>query len=636
MNSQMTVSGRVNDLKKLRTSVGAKMAGGFLTLILVLIFTGWRSYQAAQTLQSTYEHLLRETYPAGITALKLQAEIQGISQHIMAFAATKETSQVTAIESSRTRIRDHFTTLKKVTVNNPQTAETMQSIEAQWEKFNVLANQVVKNGKDLEYTQLVYQAELARALGEQVSRQLESVVQNVQADVDQARQDAQAGARRTFAFMVTMIVVGSAMAFVLSIMLTVGVVRPLRALTVQLGSIAKGAGDLTQTINVRSSDEVGQLAANFNEMLQGLSGMVRQVINAATECEVRARDVAQGARVAEQSTSAVSGAMNAMAAGAHDQVQSTNTAKRAMEELVSAVEQLAGGAQVQAQHVQDTNYMVSQMVVETEDVAHQSAEVARASEEAAETARRGADVLKQSLSSLAQIRTRVGDASGKVESLGQHSARIAEVLRVISSIADQTNMLALNAAIEAARAGAHGRGFAVVADEVRKLAEEASRATREIGELTRSIQAGTVQAVHAMEETTADVETGTELAAAAEQSLTEILGVFAKTTGSVSAISTSASRLLTSCKTVSQYFSDVAAVTEENSAATEEMAAGASQVLDSMAVINTVAEHNGNAVSDVTASMLHARGAIEGITASASDLASVAERLKSLVSQFHV
>ena len=96
---------------------------------------------------------------------------------------------------------------------------------------------------------------------------------------------------------------------------------------------------------------------------------------------------------------------------------------------------------------------------------------------------------------------RVADETNRtIARLGESSAEIGKVIKVITSIAEQTNLLALNATIEAARAGEAGKGFAVVANEVKELAKETAKATEDIGRKIDAIQADTAAAVKAIEE----------------------------------------------------------------------------------------------------------------------------------------
>ena len=126
--------------------------------------------------------------------------------------------------------------------------------------------------------------------------------------------------------------------------------------------------------------------------------------------------------------------------------------------------------------------------------------VASAAEEMSNSIREISQQLHEAVAVAGDARTRVGHTVEIIDYLGAASREIDEVVKVVNSIAEQTNLLALNATIEAARAGEAGKGFAVVASEVKKLASETARATEEIAETIGSIQSRTTDAVTAVNE----------------------------------------------------------------------------------------------------------------------------------------
>ena len=167
--------------------------------------------------------------------------------------------------------------------------------------------------------------------------------------------------------------------------------------------------------------------------------------------------------------------------------------------------------------------MIAEVVVNVEMMS-------AAAGETAEIAREGGRTVRQTVDGIGEIRTTVMETAVKIKELEVHTRKVAEIVQVISEIADQTNLLALNAAIEAARAGEHGKGFAVVADEVRKLAERSASSAEEIAELIRAMQSGMDEAVSAMDLGTDRVERGTDLAQKAGEALESILAAFTSST----------------------------------------------------------------------------------------------------------
>jgi len=181
-----------------------------------------------------------------------------------------------------------------------------------------------------------------------------------------------------------------------------------------------------------------------------------------------------------------------------------------------------------------------EMAVTSVTIAQNCVRAVEGADKASGSASDGAEAVRKNAAVMERIAEKVRTSAKTVESLGARSEQIGEIVGTIEDIADQTNLLALNAAIEAARAGEQGRGFAVVADEVRALAERTTRATKEIGDMIKTIQNETRDAVVIMVEGVREVENGSTDASRSGEMLQEIFDRINEVTLQVTQIATNA------------------------------------------------------------------------------------------------
>ena len=225
--------------------------------------------------------------------------------------------------------------------------------------------------------------------------------------------------------------------------------------------------------------------------------------------------------------------------------------------LSEQLEDSRRGAEVQKDRTGENATAMEEMNATVLEVARNASTASENATLASDKARAGAQVVERAVASINQVKGQAESLNSVMRSLGDQAGEIGQVLQVINDIADQTNLLALNAAIEAARAGDAGRGFAVVADEVRKLAEKTVNATKEVGEVIGRIQEGTADAVRDTEQATESIGVSTDLTWQSGEVLKEILDVVESTSTEVAAIATAA---------------------EQQSAASEEISRGTSEI----------------------------------------------------------
>jgi len=238
----------------------------------------------------------------------------------------------------------------------------------------------------------------------------------------------------------------------------VKLVAPIKAVASRLQDIATGEGDLTQRLDVKSADEIGELATWFNRFLDKIQGTIKDVIETS---DVMSKTSKEAEQIAQQSR------------------QSSESQFREVDMVATASEEMT---------------QTSALVLSNAD---RAAEMASQAEQSAQG---GQAVVQQSADTMQELVERMAMAVPIANELEKNGGNISTILSVIEGISEQTNLLALNAAIEAARAGEQGRGFAVVADEVRQLASRTHDSVDQIRVVIEDLQNGTRSVTTAISE----------------------------------------------------------------------------------------------------------------------------------------
>ena len=234
--------------------------------------------------------------------------------------------------------------------------------------------------------------------------------------------------------------------------------------------------------------------------------------------------------------------------------------------------QLAESAEHQAQEIAGASAAINEMAITIDQVSSNSAESAAVAERSVSIAKNGAQLVRNTIEGMDTIREQIQDTAKRIKRLGESSQEIGDIVSLINEIADQTNILALNAAIQAAMAGEAGRGFAVVADEVQRLAERSATATKQIAGLVKTIQTDTNEAVSSMEQTTAEVVKGADLANSAGTALEEIETVSTNLAELIQDISEAAKHQATTSAHISNTMNVIQEITSQTLSGTNDTA----------------------------------------------------------------
>lgn len=560
-------------------TIGKKLFSGFGIILLLLFIMVYLGLHQIGNLNESYRFLINDKAQKATDIKDLQVAVK---QEIITMRGLvivgDETAYKEYAEARENFQKDYNNLQKRFTIPEAKQMLTeLNEIEQEYNTFTQKVFNLKKQNKMDEVSTLV--AVQGRDIVQRFDEQIERLSSYQKDIVDQGVKEND----KTFYTIRTQLFIIGLIAFLLGIFISLSIGRQISKSIKAISTSAKqiANGDLSaDDIQVKSKDEIGELAQAFNRMTSNLRILIGQV---------------------KANSELIASSSEELSASAEQTTEATN-------QIATSIQEVASGADTQRQGAEESAQAMKEMAVGVQQVAETTSSVAELAMETNKEANNGHESLKKVMNQMDTIHTVVNNSASVVQELGEHSKEIGNITAVITNISDQTNLLALNATIEAARAGEHGRGFAVVADEVRNLAEQSKQSADQITRLIENIQHDTNSAVAVMNQGTEEVKIGMNVVYEAEKGFNKILQLVEQVTSQI----------------------------QEASAASEEMSASVEEVYASIEEIARIAKDSANYSQSVAASSEEQLATIEEIASSATSLSMIAVDLQEQVSQFKV
>jgi len=383
-----------------------------------------------------------------------------------------------------------------------------------------------KKAKDASLQVVAVQAELGR---------LQQVAQGV---MNQSIENANSTLATGRMQLLGTVILAIAFAFGVAMQLAKSIRNPVRQLIDVLHAATQG--DMTRRVGYRNQNEFGRLGTQVNTLVEQMGDVLKKLSLASSQLNQAAHD---NRTTAERSSREL-----------NLQRQETASVAAAMTEMEASVREVA-------------------------QAANQTLDQVMAVEKASEA---GRSIMATNISTTHQLANKLTETGKVIGDVNNMSSNIGNILDVIRSIAEQTNLLALNAAIEAARAGEHGRGFAVVADEVRTLARRTADSTSEIRAMIEGLQQAVQRAVRVMNECSGEMESSVQQSSNANSSMEEIQAIITMISDMSSQIASAAEQQQATSAEISSNINRISEISDSNYEGIQEVAK-TSLILDELA-----------------------------------------------------
>jgi methyl-accepting chemotaxis protein len=368
--------------------------------------------------------------------------------------------------------------------------------------------------------------------------------------------------------------------------------KPIVKVSLTLKDISEGEGDLTKTINVKSNDEIGNLAHYFNMTLDKIRNLVVTIKNQTAALFNIGNELSSNMIQTAAAVNEITSNIQSIKTRVVNQSASVTETNSTMEQITINIDKLSDSIGEQSDSVAQSSSAIEEMLANIQSVTQTLIKNADNVKDLANASETGNSGLKQ--------------VASDIQEIARESEGLLEINSVMENIASQTNLLSMNAAIEAAHAGEAGKGFAVVADEIRKLAENSGEQSKTISVVLKKIKdsidkitKSTGEVLGQFESIDLGVRTVSNqednIRSAMEEQSTgsqQILEAIGKLNNITQTVKGGSSEMLEGSKEVIQESKNLEMVTQEIANGMNEMATGADEINVAVNRVNEISESN--------------------------------------------
>lgn len=526
----------------MKGTVGTKLFVGFFCILFLMACSGWLGISRLEGMNRQAVEMNEQWMPKIATIMS----IKYLTEHILSLELQYTISDLSKkgiinseMEQTFAQIDQQFAAYQTRSLNEEE-RKRFHSLQNAWDKYKQAHQTILQQPNDANANDLLREADtMFQVMEGYLAALVEMSNQGAEKAAKRAAELHETGRRDTLLFICFAMIFSLLLAY----MLTRHIRKPLRLVADQVKQVAAGRLNL-KGVAVKNRDELGELAADFQDMQTRLHVTVRQV-NETTDQVAAASD-----RLTEL----------------------TEESLEASREIARSIEEIAKGAGAAVAGAAESAKAMEEMSTGIMRVAENTAALAETSVVAEQEAKQGNQLLQDAVEQMVTINQTINNSESVIRELGASSREIQQIVVMITEIASQTNLLALNAAIEAARAGEHGKGFAVVADEVRGLAEQSDGFARKIANLVDTIQADTQRVIQSIQDTSVDVHQGTDMVKRAGAAFEQIVAAMGQVSGQIQEVSVVAEQMSASVQQVAASAEQTAHIFERASERTSKIA----------------------------------------------------------------